>query len=245
MTAVLASVRSIEEAAIALQTTIGILDLKEPNAGALGAVDSETVQTCVRLAQKRCLVSATTGDLPLDPSSASEQIERLIACKVDYIKVGMFTPDYLRSYPAKLQHYTQTTALIAVLFADRFADLIGPVELLSHAGFRGVMLDTADKKAGGLLDLMSLESIEKFVQASKAKGMLCGLAGSLHLADIPSLAPLQADYLGFRTALCEDAQRNQALCANKLEQVIAALASTTANAGASPSSRNEPLNCTD
>ena len=33
--------------------------------------------------------------------------------------------------------------------------------------------------------------------------MLCGLAGSLRLDDIPSLLPYQVDYLGFRGALCQ------------------------------------------
>ena len=48
MTRFLASVRDAEEAELALETGADIIDLKEPNRGALGAVDEKTVELCVR-----------------------------------------------------------------------------------------------------------------------------------------------------------------------------------------------------
>jgi dihydroneopterin aldolase len=41
--------------------------------------------------------------------------------------------------------------------------------------------------------------------------LLCGLAGSLRLEDIPLLLRYRPDYLGFRGALCVQRQRTAAL----------------------------------
>ena len=49
--------------------------------------------------------------------------------------------------------------------------------------------------------------IGQFVTQAKTRQLLCGLAGSLRLADIPALMSYQADYLGFRGALCLEHNR--------------------------------------
>lgn len=219
MTSLLASVRNFSEAQTALTVPLGVLDLKEPGAGALGAVDAATVEHCVQASNGHCPISTTIGDLPPDPKLATRSIEKLLACKVDYIKIGFFTPHYLQTYPASLKNYTQTVQLIAVLFADRIPELEGPVELLAYTGFRGVMLDTANKQTGTLLDCVSPTQLAAFVAGVKSTGMLCGLAGSLREQDIAKLTPLAPDYLGFRTALCENENRNQGLSVKKLRQV--------------------------
>jgi uncharacterized protein (UPF0264 family) len=73
------------------------------------------------------------------------------------------------------------------------------------------MLDTMDKSRGSLTQLMSLTDCKSFVDTAKAAGLLTGLAGSLAQQDIPKLLPLQADYLGFRGALCRRSQRTAEL----------------------------------
>jgi len=45
------------------------------------------------------------------------------------------------------------------------------------------------------------------LKQAKALKLLCGLAGSLRLEDIPKLMPYNADYLGFRGALCQGHDR--------------------------------------
>ena len=96
--------------------------------------------------------------------------------------------------------------LIAVLFADTQPDC-SVLTALKKVGFVGVMLDTMDKKCGSLTQLMSSIALAEFVKKAKDSGMLCGLAGSLRLDDIPSLLPYQVDYLGFRGALCQGHDR--------------------------------------
>jgi len=58
---------------------------------------------------------------------------------------------------------------------------------------------------------MPLDRLQNFVQTARHYQLLCGLAGSLRKADIPELLTLQADYLGFRGALCTQHQRTAKL----------------------------------
>lgn len=100
--------------------------------------------------------------------------------------------------------------LIAVLLADTEPDRI-PLTAFKTAGFKGVMLDTQNKQRGALTAIMPLSAIAAFVETAKQQDLLCGLAGALRLNDIATLRPLQANYLGFRGALCEQHQRTARL----------------------------------
>jgi uncharacterized protein (UPF0264 family) len=98
------------------------------------------------------------------------------------------------------------------------------LSLFAEAGFKGVMLDTAGKGGGGLLDHIDLLSLGQFVEQAHDLDMFCGLAGSLRLEDIPQLLPMGADYLGFRGALCEQGERRAGVVAQRLQAVHEAVA---------------------
>jgi len=207
MTGMLASVNSLEEALLVLSADVDIIDLKKPALGALGALDIATVKQLVAEIDGRCPVSATIGDLPVLPDPVFNAVKAMAETGVDYIKIGFFPGDDWQGTVKKLSALTgQNRALIAVLFADTQPDLT-IIGLLKDAGFTGVMLDTMDKKKGSLTQLMTKMEIAQFVKQVKARQLLCGLAGSLRLEDIPELMPYQADYLGFRGALCQEHNR--------------------------------------
>jgi uncharacterized protein (UPF0264 family) len=63
------------------------------------------------------------------------------------------------------------------------------------------MLDTAGKGGGSLTNHLGLDRLASFIANAHRSGLVAGLAGSLRLADVAALAPLGADYLGFRSAL--------------------------------------------
>ena len=91
MTMMLASVRSLDEALIALEGGADLIDLKEPSRGALGALDHAAVRICVQAINGRRPVSATIGDLPsMDPQLMTDAVERMAATGVDFIKIGFF-----------------------------------------------------------------------------------------------------------------------------------------------------------
>ena len=69
-------------------------------------------------------------------------------------------------------------------------------------GAAGIMLDTAEKRAGSLRAHLGAREIAGFVTRAKAQGLMVGLAGSLKSADVPELLTLSPDLLGFRGALC-------------------------------------------
>jgi uncharacterized protein (UPF0264 family) len=208
MTGMLASVNSLKEAALVLSANVDIIDLKQPALGALGALETDSVKKIVTWVDGRCPVSATIGDLPMRPKRVFSAVEAMADTGVDYIKIGFFPGNDWPGTIKKLTVLTQKNLdLIAVLFADSLADdnnqtLFTSMAALKEAGFKGIMLDTMNKTKGSLIQVMARRQIEQFVIQAKAYQLLCGLAGSLRLKDIPALLSCQPDYLGFRGALC-------------------------------------------
>jgi uncharacterized protein (UPF0264 family) len=211
MTFMLASVTSLEEAALALDVQVDIIDLKQPSAGALGALDVNLVKEIYAFCKGQRPVSATVGDLPMQPGLIADAVAAMAETGVDYIKIGFFPGGDWLGTVQKLSALTrQNPALIAVLFADT-APNPDMIEVLKTAGFKGVMLDTMDKAKGALTEVMTPANIEEFVNHAKSRRMLCGLAGSLRLKDIPELTAYRPDYLGFRGALCVRRERTAQL----------------------------------
>ncbi len=232
MTGLLASVRSLEEAKLVLNEQAEIIDLKEPNDGALGAVPSAVIKEVVNHVNGDRVVSATIGDLPCDPDLLAQRVLETGELGVDLVKVGIFEPDNSRLF-ASFQRISEEslTGVVIVLFADRLPDW-SIVDQIAQAGLAGVMIDTADKSAGSLLDIISLTQIEAFVERAKANKLITGLAGSLRAGDIPSLIGFQPDYLGFRGALCTAHQRQSQLDTQALRQIRQRISEEEAHYGA-------------
>jgi len=201
MTGMLASVKNLAEVRLVLQENVDIIDLKQPEFGALGALPVELVTEIVDEINERCLVSATVGDLPMNAEIIFNAVSEMTKTGVDFVKIGFFPAQNWNEIVKKLANLTPNTKLIAVLFADAKSDFSIIAEL-KKANFTGVMLDTMNKKNGSLLDVMTVEKIAEFVALAKKNNLICGLAGSLREENIGKLLPLNADYLGFRGALC-------------------------------------------
>jgi uncharacterized protein (UPF0264 family) len=236
MTGMLASVSNLQEAKIALQENVDIIDLKDPSQGALGAVTTEISQEVVEFVSGQCLVSATIGDLPMQATLIGKAIATMASTGVDIIKVGVFddlTDEVIASLKqqaikgAKGSNGKQFTIVI-VFFVDKGLDS-EKISDLAKAGIRGVMLDTADKMKGNLRTHMQDKEIQSFVTHAKSYGLLAGLAGSLKASDINPLLVLEPDYLGFRGALCLDSSRIQALNSSYVRNIRSLI--TNANNG--------------
>jgi dihydroneopterin aldolase len=209
MTLMLASVRSLDEALLAMASGADLIDLKEPSQGALGALDHAAVRICVRSIGGRRPVSATIGDVPsMDPQVVMESVERLAATGVDFIKVGFFFHPRARDCVTALSSLACNVRLVAVVFADAPYD-DGLIDVLASSGFSGAMLDTALKNGKTLRDWRTTLELETFLHRTRDLGLLSGLAGSLRTEDIAPLLALKPDYLGFRGALCADRDRKK------------------------------------
>lgn len=220
----LASVQSLTEAETLLPVLPDILDMKNPSQGALGALSVAAVSKIVTFINRRCQTSATIGDLPMQAGLISSSMINMATSEVDYVKIGLFPDDNLQQCIIELADTVKklSTPIIAVIFADR-PPTQDCLHLLKASGFYGVMVDTATKNGQHLLEHWDLLKLEEFVTSARKHELLCGLAGALRQQDIKALAPLGADYLGFRSALCIERERTTGLqldLATQLQQAI-------------------------
>lgn len=223
----LVSVRTAEEALLVAQAGVPLIDLKEPRAGALGALPPEVLRGIVaalRGAGCRAEVSATVGDLlDDDPAALLRQVAATAACGVDVVKVGLWPTASARQLLADLAKLMQElqVGIVPVLLADPlFSEaLLGAA---CEQPFTAIMLDTRDKPAGSLLERLPPLDLRRFVARVREAGRRVGLAGALRLSDVPRLKALRPDFAGFRTAVCEG-ERGGPLSVQALAQLLEAL----------------------
>jgi len=224
MTRWLASVQSVEEAQTLLTNLPDILDMKDPAQGALGALSVGEVSNIVDLVGGNCQTSATVGDLPMEAELITQAIRNMASSGVDYVKVGLFPDIHLAECLIEMSALIgqMSVPVIAVIFADKMPDK-DVISLLKSSGFHGVMVDTASKDGRHLLDYWDELRLSEFIETAREHDLLCGLAGALRFEDIAVLQPLGADYLGFRSALCQHRQRTSVLEPNLAEQIHKAI----------------------
>ena len=222
MTRMLASAASVSEAELVRDAGADIIDLKDPTAGALGALDATTIRAVVAANAGRTTVSATTGDLLGPVAEIAAAVRQTASLGVDIVKVGMFAaPSQWQAIVDALQPVcAQGTQIVAVLLADRRWPK-DAVAMFATAGFLGVMVDTAAKSRGSLRAYRTLAELDSFVAAARNGDLVSGLAGGLAAADIAPLLALAPDYLGFRGALCEGAKREKRLQRGAAERIRA------------------------
>lgn len=226
MTGMLASVNNLAEAKLVLTEQVNIIDLKEPASGALGGLDPSLVKHIVAFVNEQCPVSATIGDLPMQPELIFNAVKAMLATGVDYVKIGFFAGAYQEQVIEKLAPLASHSNLIAVLFADsQFSYRL--IDQLVQVGFKGIMLDTEDKTKGSLTTVRTLGEIEHFVDYVKSRQAMCGLAGSLALEDIPILMSYRPDYLGFRGALCDQHKRTGQLNIESIQTLKRAITTSS------------------
>src|SRR6476469_702707 len=210
MTRLLASVQDKHEADIALQAGAEIIDFKNPHEGALAALEPYIVASALQRLKGRVFTSATAGDWPLETSAIVQAVMRTGAIGVDYVKVGLLPGTQLENCINALAPAATQYRLVAVFFADRGV----PFEALRHlriAGFAGAMIDTFDKRSGGLRQHMSDRTLQTFIRTARDFELYSGLAGSLREDAHNEVLHVTPHFLGFRGALCEDLDRGAAL----------------------------------
>lgn len=223
----LVSVRDLAEARLVARAGVDLIDLKEPAQGALGGLavaDIAAIVAALRREAPGTPVSATIGDWPAEAIAAIErQVRRVEATGVDVVKVG------IEPGPAAADLVDALGALrrggcplVPVLLAD------GPIDdalldRILQQRFAAVMLDTADKRGGTLLQRQPAERLAALIARVRASGALSGLAGALRLDDLPALQRLGPDFAGFRSAVCAGDRRG-GLDADRLAALLAGLA---------------------
>jgi uncharacterized protein (UPF0264 family) len=209
MTALLASVRSEEEAFAAAAAGAELIDLKEPHDGALGGLPIERIgriATTLRAQYPVKPLSATIGDV--DTEALDEIAARVLDVSnagVDYVKVGVKPGNAARRCLDELA--SLPAAVVPVLLCDQGVD----GELVDHAaslGFVGIMFDTAGKDGRTLFDHVDEATLGRWLGVARKRGAMSGIAGSLGWAQLDRILALAPDVAGFRGALCVDGRRS-------------------------------------
>jgi dihydroneopterin aldolase len=107
MTQLLISVKNVAEALIALDAGADIIDMKDPNIGALGALDEAISLQIVQVINGRKLVSAAVGEQHSTLNGLISSIEARAAIGVDIIKIAVSSHFYALDFLAevtKLSH---------------------------------------------------------------------------------------------------------------------------------------------
>lgn len=223
MTGMLASVNSVAEAKVVFDAGVDIIDIKNPQQGALGALENNAVKGIVQFLNGEAITSATIGDIEIDNPKLLDYILNMDETGVDYVKVGLFD-----NQPSEYFINTITRAankgikLVIVIFAENYQGQESILALM-QSGIVGIMLDTKEKKSKNLCAVLNSNELKQFIETAKQFGLLTGLAGSLRFEDIASLLDLKSDYLGFRGALCSESDRIKSVDEEQVRKIRAAI----------------------
>ncbi|WP_290623269.1 MULTISPECIES: (5-formylfuran-3-yl)methyl phosphate synthase [unclassified Archaeoglobus] len=212
---VLVSPMSIAEAIEAIEGGADIIDVKNPAEGSLGANFPWVIREISELAKKHGKeISATTGDLPHKPGTASLAALGAAVAGADYIKVGLYgvrnageASEMMSAVTRAVKDYDSKKKVVAAGYGDFYRiDAISPLELpevVAKAGADIVMVDTAIKDGTSLFDHMKIDEIRKFVELAHDNNLLVALAGNIGWGHIEVLKELSPDIIGVRSIVCE------------------------------------------
>lgn len=224
----LVSVRNACEATLAKSLGVEWIDLKDPDAGSLGAADAliaEEVAYALKFNGSACVqtMSAAAGELCRDPLVACLMLAR----HFPLVKVGLAElagdMDWQTKFLALSQQLSGAgSQIVPVIYADyRHCSAPPPQDVLSVAASlaqrckspnsdaRFVLVDTYTKDGRRLLDCLSQAELESIVHDAAMVGRQVVLAGSLAMSDLPSLLKLPVAAIAVRGAVCEGDRRSE------------------------------------
>jgi len=215
----LVSVTNKKEALEAIKGGAHIIDVKNPREGSLGANFPRIIKQVRKIVPTNIEVSATIGDLPNLPGTASLAALGAAVSGADYVKAGLFgvkkveeAVSLMKEVCRAVKDYNAALKVIAAGYADfQEVDCLNPLEL-PHIAHKteadGVLLDIKVKGQKKLFDFLSDDTLRNFVEESHKYSLIAALAGGLDKEDIPRLLDLRADVVGIRRAVCSPKNRD-------------------------------------
>lgn len=210
----LVSVVNETEALEAVRGRAHIIDVKNPKEGSLGANFPRVIRRVKEIVPDNVEVSATIGDLPNLPGTASLAALGATACGADYVKAGLFgvktsveATILMKEVCEAVRDYGDASKVIAAGYADfKNVGCVNPLKLpriAYKAEADGVMIDVKIKDSESkLFNFLDDAELKEFVEKAHDFNLIAALAGSLDMRDLPRLHDLGADVIGVRKAVC-------------------------------------------
>ncbi len=206
------------EAAEAIAGGAGIIDVKNPREGPLGANFPWVIAEIKRLLPDGVELSCTLGEAPNLPGSMTLAAYGAASLGVDYVKAGLGGVKTLQEAVVLLECIVKAAKMVnpkirvvAAGYADfQRANSIEPL-LVVEAAVRAkadlAMIDTAIKDGKNLFSFQSKGQLKEFVDLAHSHGLGAALAGSLRAEDLPVVCGLGANFAGLRGAACSNSNR--------------------------------------
>lgn len=218
----LISPRTIEEAKIVIANQVDYVDCKNPEEGSLGANFPWIIKEMKSLIppDSSQLLSATIGDFPNLPGSASLAALGAAVSGADIIKVGLKGPKdektaikLMQKVVKAVKDYNDNIKIVAAGYADRrrmnsSPEFMSIPTIASESGSDIAMLDTYIKDKMGLFDFLTTDQLIQFKNKADDLDLEVALAGNLRKKDIPSINYISPDIIGVRSVVCEGYDRN-------------------------------------
>ncbi len=211
----LATVLSASEAS-RIAGLVDLLDVKDPSNGALGAPEVETVRGIKSVIGSGSPLSVALGDCSPDGGRTIELGRSMAGAGATIVKIGL--ADIGRPLAVKVLRKLKNTLpaevrLVAAAYAD--ADQYGffsPFDLpglARDAGADGVLVDTCSKTGKNLFDFLPVDDLVSIISEAKGYKLMTALAGSLRAEDIDELSVVAPDWVGFRSAITTNGNRDE------------------------------------
>lgn len=210
----LVSISEVDEALDAYKGGADIIDIKNPREGALGANFPWVITKVRAILGERAQISATIGDMPNLPGTASLAALGAACSDPNYIKVGLFGPRsfdealyMMKSVVRSVKDYSSELKVIASGYADHaeygcLSPLLLP-KIADRSGADGVLIDVKNKGELNLFNFLAFSQLQTFVDESHKLDLRVALAGGLGKESIRQIQDLGADIIGVRRSVCE------------------------------------------
>ena len=212
----LVSVRNLNEARAAIAGGADWIDLKDPQAGALGAVDTHTARQISQSIGGLCPLSAALGELADWPGSDSRSL--LDVTELSFLKLGLAGMEA----DVRWQECWRTAqraiadagkSLVAVIYADwQRAAAPPPEQILSltrESNARYLLIDTFDKNSPGTATQWGPAETERIVSVAKRQGLQVVVAGKVTSEDLTQFPIRIIDLIAVRSAVCRGSRTSE------------------------------------
>ena len=222
LTKLLVSVRNALEASIAAEFPIDIIDVKDPDRGALGAADSTILRQIIARIHQRRTTSLALGELrdwsPAAPGYRSKYSRRgedpcgdvELLTHFEFAKIGLADMRSVSDWQARWIEFARTLPSgvqpVGVAYLDHQVCNCPPpaeiLELVAEQPKSVLLLDTFSKLSGNSIELWGAATLKKFLASARQRKVMTVVAGSLRRSQLATLFWIEPDFIGVRGAVC-------------------------------------------